>query len=34
LKKVINFLSIHLPVDDFSSLHTLFVVVATDLKKE
>jgi len=34
LEKVINFLSIHLPVDDFSSLHTLFVVVATDLKKE
>ena len=34
MEKVINFLSIHLPVDDFSSLHTLFVVVATDLKKE
>lgn len=34
LQKVINFLSIYLPIDDFSSLHTPLVVVATDLKKE
>ena len=33
LEKVIDFLSIHLPIDDFSSLHTPLVVVATDLKK-
>ena len=34
LEKVINFLSIYLPIDYFSSLHTPLVVVATDLKKE
>lgn len=33
LEKVIHFLSIHLPVDDFSSLHTPLVIVATDMKK-
>ena len=33
LQKVINFLSIYLPIDDFSSLYTPLVVVATDLKK-
>lgn len=33
LEKVIDFLTIHLPEDDFSSLHTPLVVVATDLKK-
>jgi NTE family protein len=33
LEKVIDFLSIHLPVDDFSSLQTPLAVVATDLKK-
>tara|TARA_B110000046_G_C12910693_1_gene362687 strand:+ start:222 stop:1034 length:813 start_codon:yes stop_codon:yes gene_type:complete len=33
LEKVIDFLRIHLPEDDFSSLHTPLVVVATDLNK-
>lgn len=33
LEKVIDFLSNHLPVDDFSFLNSPLVVVATDLKK-